>query len=248
MHKNNILNNYNKNTELTPSLDSSHFNTDSQENINVKKESSALIKKLSINFNEIDFKKDIILYSTLIFFNFIAIVFGFLEKKFDIIVSIVIINYLTLFVSTKSLKIKNNRYMDISILNLCTSLNMLFKEILENKELNYEKSIRFSIILYLSSSLIAFVPSFRCLILVSFNILIFSFILALCNKDGEIIKESLTFIKNYTPVILVFSFMIGINFYQVNALNYTGFMGWIILYKLQETLNDYSFDKIEKEV
>lgn len=248
MHKNNLLNNYNKNTELTPSLDSSYLNKDIQHSTNPKEEHSTLIKKLSINFSEIDFKKDIILYSILIFFNFIAIIFGFLEKKFDVIISMMTINYLTLFISTKSFKLENNRYNDVSILNICTSLNMFFKALFGSKQLDYERYIKFSVILYLSSSLISLVPSFRYLVLISFTILIYSFMLALCNKDGEIVKESLRAIKNYTPAILVLSFMMGVNLYNINALNFTGFIGWIILYKLHQALSDYNFDKIEKEV
>ena len=248
MHKNNLLNNYNKDTELTPSLDSNHLNKDIQRDTNPKEEYSTLIKKLSINFSEINFKKDIILYSTLIFFNFIAVIFGFLEKKFDVIISMMLISYLTLFISTKSFKLENNRYTDVSILNICTSLNMFFKALFGNKELHYVEYLKYSVILYFGSSLISCVPSFRYLILISFVILISSFILVLSNKDGDILKESLLAIKNYTPAILVLSFMIGINFYNVNALNFTGYIGWLILYKLHQILTDYDFNKIEKEV
>lgn len=249
MQKNNILNNYNKETELTPSH--THF---SQENydkntVNSKnKEYVNILSNLSINFNNINFKKDIPVYSTLIFFISMSILFGILNKKIDAIISVALLSYITLLLLSKVFILENTRYTKIAIWNLYTSLSMLLKisksDESAESSIDYFEIMYFSTILYFVSLIVGFIPTISFINILSIIVILISYILAFCNADLDIIKDSLKTIKKYSPLALIISFMLGVTFYNSYALNFAGYITWLILYIIYFAIKDFVFEEI----
>ena len=198
IYKNNLLNNYNKETELTPS--STHFSNNNYNDTNNDKDDNHkkyenIIKVFSIDFSKIDIKKDMIVYSTLLFFILMSIFFGILNKKMDVIISSILISYITLYLLSKIFLLQNTRYTNIAVWNLYSSLSMLFKSINNDNsddnqlKIDYYKIIQYSIILYFSSLVIGFIPTISFLNVLSIISLLISYILAFSNKDLDVIQE-----------------------------------------------------------
>ena len=249
MQKNNILNNYNKETELTQSNTS--FSQEDYEKDTVKnknKEYINILSNLSVDFSNINIKKDISVYLTLIFFASMSILFGVLNKKIDVVISVALLTYITLLLLNKVFVLENTRYTKIAVWNLYSSLSILLKTFKsdENTEsiIDYSQVTYFSTILYFVSLIIGFMPTMSFFNILSTVLIFISYTLAFSNADLEIIKDSLKTIKKFSPYVLVVSFMFGVNFYSTYALNFTGYMTWLVLYIIYFAIKDYAFEEI----
>ena len=249
MQKNNILNNYNKETELTPS----HTYFSEKDYVNNKdsnedKEYRNMLNSFSIDFSKINIKKDISVYSTLIFFILMSILFGILNKKIDVVISVALLSYITLFLLSKDFVLENTRYTKIAVWNLYSSLAMLLKTFKSDEDaestIDYSKVMYCSNILYFISLIIGFIPTMSFLNVLSIILMLISYILAFCNTDLDMIKESLKTIKKFSPYVLVISFMLGVTFYNSYALNFAGYITWLVLYIIYFAIKDYVFEEI----
>ena len=250
MKKNDILYNNDESKELI--LPEISFEKDKEEKIkkeqmNNKEEYKNLFKSIFIpNMNELDFKTNIILYMVLGIYFIIGLVSVFTRKEVGNLIGIILLTYLTISTASKLREFKNTRYMNIATWNLYNSLTMVIKavipELIEN--IDYVKFISFASIAYISSLVIGLVPSFSFLSIVALILLFISYISAFCNKDFEIIKDSVKALSKIALGVLVIIGIIGGILYGSDSLNMTGYITLLAIYSIDKIIKEYVFVEV----
>lgn len=250
MKKNDILHNNGKSKELI--LPEISFEEDKEEKIkkeqmNNKEEYKKLFKSILVpNTTELNFKTNIILYLVLGIYFFIGVISAFTRKEFGNILGILMLTYITISITSKLREFENTRYMNIATWNLYNSLTMLIKAVIPEliNNIDYAKFISFASITYVSSLAIGLIPSFSFLSITALVLLFIAYISAFCNKDFEIIKDSVKALAKIAPGILVVMGIIGGVFYGSDALNMAGYITWIIIYSIDKIIKEYIFIEV----
>lgn len=250
MKKDNILNHYNKNTELSMpgiSFESEEKERLEEEALREKEEVKSVFKNIVLpDFKKINFTRDILLYLTLGLFFILSLVGAFFKKEIGNVVAVIFLSYITVHTTTNICEFPNTRYMNIATWNLSNSLKMLFKSIFPNlvEKLDYTKVILFSNILYITTLVIAIIPSYSYLSIVSLIMMSMAYLSSFCNQDFESIKESIKLLNNVSPIILNLTAIVGSIFYSSDALNLVGYMIWVILYFINNLIKNYDFKEV----
>ena len=250
MKKYNILNHYNKDTEL--SVNGISFEDDEKERLEKEtfkeqEEYKFMIKSLVIpDFNKINFTRDTLLYLTLGLFFIISLIGAFFGRKIGNVFAIILLLYVTVCVTDKMCEFPNTRYMNIATWNLYNSVKMLLKSVFPNllEKFDYIKIISFSNVIYIASLVIGVIPSYSYLAIVSLILVSISYLSSFCNQDFESIKESIKLLNNISPIILIITSIIGSIFYSSDALNLVGYMVWLIIYYINHSIKNYEFKEI----
>lgn len=250
MKKNDILYNNGENKELVLpeiSFEEEKDEKIKREQINNKEEYKNIFKSIFVpNMKELDFKSNIILYLVLGIYFLIGIVSVFTRKEIGNILGIILLVYITISITSKLREFKNTRYMNIATWNLYNSLMMIVKavipELIEN--IDYAKFISFVSIVYMASLAIGLIPSFSFLSIVALILLFIAYISAFCNKDFDIIKDSVKAISKISPVILIVVGIIGGVFYGSDSLNMAGYITWLAIYSIDKIIKEYVFIEV----
>lgn len=249
MRQNNILNNMNKDTELSPVTTYSNVDNKKikdEENKNKLNDINNALKFFKIDFKSIDIKENLTVYLVLAFLIIISLICGIINKKFDIFIGIIVLIYATILLLSKEIVLPNTRYTHISTWNLYNSLNMIIKSLFPDliDELNYSQFISFSSILCMVSIFLGFVPYLSFILIISLMLLIASYLYSFCNKDVDLIKESLKYINTVSPFVIVSSTIVGCFIYKIYGININGYILWIILKLIESFIREYKFEEI----
>ena len=250
MKKDNILNHYNEDTELSiPEISFENAEAERLKNeaFKEKEEFKSLIKSFIISdFKKIDFNRDMLLYLTLALFLIISLIGAIFGRKIGNLISVILLAYLTIYITTNMCEFQNTRYTNIATWNLYNSLKMLVKSIAPNlvENFDYIKIISFSNIIFIGTFILAIIPSYSYLSLFSLMIVLVSYLSSFCNQDFEAIKESTKLLSNIGPIILILTAIIGSIFYSSDALNLTGYMVWLIIYFINNLIKNYEFKEV----
>lgn len=250
MKQYNILNHYNKETELSMpgmSFEDEEKERLEKETIQEKEEFKSIFKNIVIpNFKEINFTRDTLLYLTLGLFFIISLIGAFFGGKIGNVVAVMFLLYITICVTTRICEFPNTRYMNIATWNLSNSLRMLLKSVFPNliEKFDYIKVISFSNIIYIATLIIAIIPSCSYLAVVSLMLALISYSSSLCNQDFEPIKESVKLLNNISPIILIVTSIMGSIFYSSDALNLVGYVVWLIIHYINHLIKDYEFKEV----
>ena len=243
-----ILNHYGKNTELSnPEIFFEEDNKEKKQKEMMidKEESRDLIKSMFVpNKNSFKLiKENKFFFISIALFLFVAIINIVLRKEYLYILGILLSIYVTLLLIPIELKFKNDRYMDVSMWNLNSSFRMVFKSLFGDlvDRINYAKFISYSSVTFLISCGIGSLPLVSFVNLFAFVNLLVAYLICFYNKDIDIIKDSLNSICLISPIIIVgFSFVGGLTIGS-SAINLVGYIIWIILVKIKNSLEGYSF-------
>lgn len=250
MKKYNILNNYNEDTELPiymSSFEDGEEELKKQENLKEKEKFKIIINSLMIpNLKKINFMREMQLYLILSLFFIIALINLFWGKRIGNFIAVTFLLYITTCVTSKLCELPNTRYTNIATWNLSNSIKMTFKSIFPElmQKFDYINFISFSNIMYIALLIIAIIPSYSYLILISLTILLISYLYSFSNQDLEPIKDSLKTLNNLSFIILITTAIIGSVFYGSDALNLVGYLTWLILYALNHLIQHYEFKEV----
>ena len=249
MKKDNFLNHYNEVTELSVYEKMGDDDDDRKEKLKTKidaekKEFKSNITYIfSLDFKNLNFSRDMLLYLTLGLFFIISLIELFFKKNFLCIMSVIILLYATIYCTSKLCSLQDTRYSQIAVWNLFNSSTMFVKGIYPNflKNNDYAKIIVISNIFYIVSLILAIMPVFSYLPNVILIGVLISYFLSFCNRDIEIVKQSTSKLCLCIPILIIITSIIGSILYGGNGINFTGYTTWLMLYYFNYLIKDFHF-------